>query len=66
MYSLNPVFLHDSGNPVFAAGFANFVQIAMNPPITVYSSAQRIGVADKFSRRWLSFSPAETGLCSQT
>jgi hypothetical protein len=50
LYGLYPVFLHGSGNAVFAARFTNFMQISMDPTITVDSVAQRIGVADKFQQ----------------
>ncbi len=36
----NPVQLHDPAHPIFTAGFPDFVQNAMNPPVTVYASAQ--------------------------
>lgn len=39
-HGFNPVQLHNTTHPVFAAGFPDFVQIAMNPPVTVYASAQ--------------------------
>ncbi|CDQ12811.1 hypothetical protein KQQSB11_130032 [Klebsiella quasipneumoniae subsp. quasipneumoniae] len=32
--------MHDPTHSVFTVGFPDFVQIAMNPPVTVYASAQ--------------------------
>ncbi len=34
-HGFDPVQLHNTTHPVFAAGFPDFVQIAMNPPITI-------------------------------
>ncbi len=39
-YSFNPVQCHDTAHPIFTASFPGFVQIAITPAITVYSSAR--------------------------
>lgn len=39
-HGFNPVQLHNTAHPVFTAVFPDFVQVAMNPTVTVYASAQ--------------------------
>jgi hypothetical protein len=46
MYGTYPVLFHDLGYPVSATRLTDFTQIAVNPAITVNTTAQCIRVSD--------------------
>ena len=43
-------FPHDFGNLVFAARFANFTKIAVDPTKAINSATQRVGITDEFQQ----------------
>jgi len=49
--------LHNTAHPVFATGFTDLIQIAMNPTIAIDATAQGIGVTDERQQTLVIFIP---------